>query len=182
MLPEFPPDLAFRLAEKSGLSLEDARRFLDVFAEAAEENAWPYGLPVQSGQAQAIVFPLVEQKHGKPPTGPTQPAPPKPRDPRQRPPGAYPGPSVLVGKDEWAKDAEQAAAGGYPGPSILLAPGAYPGPSITVSIHDPHGTGLHLGNMDLGNLGEAVHKAIESSSAGEAVSDVSEGFEKAGEY
>jgi hypothetical protein len=88
----------------------------------------------------------------------------------------------LVGKDAWAEEVEQAAAQVYPEPPIIRAGGAYPGPSITLSIHDPHDTGLHLGNVDLGNLIEAVQKTIDSYPAAEAVRDVSEGFKKAGDH
>lgn len=227
--PAFRDDLAMRLAHKTGLSQEQARKFLDAFAELIVEEEKDtsldailkacgyqigsedqYTIPSSPFPAKVISFPLVEQANGtmivdtsidsewlslpgqQPPSMPPEPGQPeippkKPlRDPRKRPPGGYPGPSVLIRTDP-PKDPPQdhpektGLGGGFPGPLIKSLGGAYPGPSISISIHDPKRTGLPFDKIDLGNLGDALAKAKTSSTLDDLLGDLSPNIDKLGE-
>ena len=112
--PEIKRGLAARLAQKTGLSQDDAQKFLDALPEvAAQEEPDP-------NPAHAITIPLVQQEDGtlmvdmsghsawwpfkKTKKDTTTPSPIKKRGPfpGQGPfPGAYPGPSVSIKVDDW---------------------------------------------------------------------------------
>jgi hypothetical protein len=121
--PEFGKGLAARLAQKAGLSRDDAQKALDALSEVlAEEEAG-------RNPSHAITIPLVQRENGsmmvdmsgysawwpfskKPPATPPAPVPPVPNPikvtkgpgpgPNPGPyPGAYPGPSVSIRTDDW---------------------------------------------------------------------------------
>ena len=102
--PDFRDTLAARLAQKTGLQKEHARKFLDALSDVSSEEEQEHNLP-----GHVIGIPLVEQEDGTIvvdtsghsalwPWWPFKPR--SPRSPRTKP-GAYPGPSVQVRVDDW---------------------------------------------------------------------------------
>jgi hypothetical protein len=98
--PDFIDKLAARLAHKTGLQKEHARKFLDALSDVNSEEEQEHNLP-----RHMISIPLVEREDGTMivdtsghsawwPWWPF-----KPR--RPRPPGADPGPSVHVTVKDW---------------------------------------------------------------------------------
>ena len=179
-------DLASRLARKTGFPEEQAQKFLEALSELNAEQAPGgsslIGSPIAGEpfslvpRVHTISIPLVEQQDGtmivddsslsawsflpktRPvpglPPNPGQPATPpnKPQKPPKGPgtyPGAYPGPSVLFDP----RDQES------PSRETTLQGGAYPGPSILIALHDPQGTALDPGKVNLMGLSEALTKA-----------------------
>jgi hypothetical protein len=127
--PDFRDKLASRLAHKTGLQKEHARKFLDALSEVNSEEQQEHNLP-----GHMISIPLVEQEDGTmivDTSGHSAWWPfSKPRSPR--PPGSDPGP--------------------YPGP------GAYPGPSVHIRVNDWLGADLRLDERALGRLRNALAK------------------------
>jgi hypothetical protein len=116
--------LAARLAEKTGLSEEQAHKFLVALSDLAPEKESDEGRLLSNLRAHTLSIPLVEREDGsitvdasgysaltpftRPnPTPKQEPsvippdAPVRPSRPPNRPPGAYPGPSVFIKVNDW---------------------------------------------------------------------------------
>lgn len=119
--------LAARLAEKTGLSEDQAHKFLEALSNVTSEEDLHESHRVGNLRAHTISIPLVEREDGtitvdtsgysaltpftrpnptpkqEPPLIPPN-VPVKPSRPPGRPPGAYPGPSVFVKVNDWLGD------------------------------------------------------------------------------
>lgn len=116
--------LAARLAEKTGLSEDQAHKFLEALSDVTSEEEPDESYTPGNLRAHTISIPLVEREDGtimvdtsgysaltpftrpKPAPKPPPPAIPpsapiKPSHPQPRPPGGYPGPSVFIKVNDW---------------------------------------------------------------------------------
>lgn len=151
---QFGKDLAERLAQKTGFSVEQARTFLHALTELLTQSE---RTPHASSTEQEFCFPLVENEEGKMVADtsnisawfPISPIPiPRTHKPSIQPPvPAQPNPPAAP-----------------PGKPRKRPPGGYPGPSVYIVIDNPEETHLELNKIDLSNLGEALANAKQTSS------------------
>ena len=131
---ELREGLAAQLAEKTGLSEDQARKFLEALSEVTGEEEPGEASLNSKLRTHTVSIPLLEREDGtlavdtsgysaltpltkpkpapkqKPPAIPPS-TPAKPSRPPARPPGAYPGPSVFIKVNDWLGENMQLGGG-----------------------------------------------------------------------
>lgn len=155
--------LVARLAEKTGLSEDQANKFLEALSEVTSEEepdeAW-----LQSNlRTHMVSIPLLEREDGTlevDTSGYSALTPLAKPKPKRKPPAILP------------------STPSKPSRPPTRPPGAYPGPSVVIKVNDWLGESLHLGSGALQRLREAAQQPNSSARSKDSQRFSSGGLEK----